>query len=160
MTARRGWTRAALLIAAVLLVDQVTKALARGGVARGDEDPIFPFLKLVNVRNDGVAFGLAAGGRTVGIVLISIALAGLIAYFARHATRPLMWLPTGLLIGGAVGNIIDRIAEGAVTDFLKLPGWPAFNIADIAITFGVLALAYVLEGPKRKEEPDGDPRPA
>ena len=160
MTARRGWTRAALVIAAVLVVDQVTKALARDGVARGDEDPIFPFLKLVNVRNDGVAFGLAAGGRTVVIVLISIALAGLLLFFVLHRERPLAWLPVGLLLGGAVGNLIDRIAAGAVTDFLKLPKWPAFNVADIAITFGVLALAYVLEGPKRKEEPDGDPRPA
>ena len=155
MTARGGWTRAALLAAAVLVVDQVTKALARGGVERGDSDPIFPGLKLVNVRNDGVAFGLAAGGKTVVIVLIVLALVGLLVYFGRHATRPLMWLPTGLLIGGALGNIIDRIAEGAVTDFLKLPGWPAFNVADVAITFGVLALAYVLEGPKR-----GDPSSA
>lgn len=155
MTAGAARARAALVAAVVLVLDQVTKALARGGIDRGEEDPVFPFLKLVHIRNDGVAFGLAAGGRTLVIVLIVIALVALTAYFARHATRPLMWLPTGLLLGGAIGNIIDRIAHGAVTDFLKLPAWPAFNVADVAITFGVLSLAYVLEGRR-----DGAPRPA
>jgi signal peptidase II len=58
-------------------------------------------------------------------------------------------VPTGLLIGGAVGNLIDRVANGAVTDFIKLPLWPAFNVADMSITFGVLALLWVLEGPRR-----------
>ena len=163
MTARQGWARAGVVMAAVLLVDQVTKALVRNGVERGSEDPIFPALKLVHVKNEGVAFGIAAGGMTLVIVLIVVALLGLTWYFARHADKPGMWVPTGLLIGGALGNIIDRIHEGAVTDFLKLPGWPAFNIADIAITFGVLALAWVLEGPRRDDreaEPGGDPRPA
>ena len=70
-------------------------------------------------------------------------------FFHRHRDRPLVWLPTGLLIGGACGNLIDRTREGAVTDFMDLPWWPAFNIADVAITFGVLTLLYVLEGPPR-----------
>ena len=52
-----------------------------------------------------------------------------------------MWLPTGLLLGGAIGNIIDRVRDGAVTDFIKLPAWPAFNVADMAITFGVARAA-------------------
>jgi signal peptidase II len=63
-----------------------------------------------------------------------------------------VWLPTGLLLGGAAGNLIDRVRDGAVTDFIKLPHWPAFNVADIAITVGVLALLYVLEGPPRRAE--------
>ena len=67
----------------------------------------------------------------------------------RHRDRPLVWLPTGLLIGGAAGNLIDRAREGAVTDFIDCPLWPAFNVADMAITFGVLTLLYVLEGPPR-----------
>jgi signal peptidase II len=61
-----------------------------------------------------------------------------------------MWLPTGLLIGGAVGNLVDRLGSGEVTDFLKIPLWPAFNVADVAITVGVLALLWVLEGPRRE----------
>jgi signal peptidase II len=56
-----------------------------------------------------------------------------------------VWLPTGLLIGGAAGNLIDRIREGSVTDFFDLSWFPAFNVADVAITFGVLTLLYVLE---------------
>jgi signal peptidase II len=68
-----------------------------------------------------------------------------------HPTRPWLWLACGLLVGGALGNLIDRIAHGSVTDFIKLPLWPAFNLADTAITFGVFALLYVLEGGRRDE---------
>ena len=146
MTPGAAWGRAGLVLGVVLLIDQVTKGLVRAGVDRGSEDPIFPGLKLVYVRNEGVAFGIAAGGRTLVIVLISVALLALVLYFSRHLAKPLIWLPTGLLIGGAVGNIIDRIRDGAVTDFLKIPFWPAFNVADVAITFGVIAFVFVLEG--------------
>ena len=61
----------------------------------------------------------------------------LLVYFARHATTPLIWLPTGMLLGGALGNILDRLRHGSVTDFIKLPlGWPPFNLADASITLG------------------------
>lgn len=139
------WPRAALVLLAVLAADQVTKALIRASMTPGDEDPIFPALKLVHVRNEGVAFGISAGGPTLVIVLISAALLALVLYFARHSAREGMWLPTGLLLGGAIGNIVDRIHQGHVTDFLKIPVWPAFNIADVAITVGVVALVFVLE---------------
>jgi signal peptidase II len=120
---------------------------------RGEEDPILPALKLVNVRNTGVAFGfLSDGGGALIAGVTAVALAALMVFFFMHRRRPLAWLPVGLLLGGAVGNLVDRIAEGAVTDFLKIPKWPAFNVADIAITFGVLALLYVLEGPPRRAE--------
>ena len=153
MSTGRVWARAGLVVAAVLVFDQVTKALVRDGVRRGTEDPIFPALKLVHVRNEGVAFGVnPGGGTTLLVAIIALALLGLVLFFARHHARPLMWLPVGLLVGGALGNIVDRIRDGAVTDFLKIPFWPAFNIADVAITFGVLALLYVLEGPKKDEE--------
>ena len=66
-----------------------------------------------------------------------------------------MWIPTGLLLGGAIGNIIDRLASGEVTDWIKIPLWPAFNIADIAITAGVIALLWVLE-----RSDDGAEQPA
>jgi signal peptidase II len=152
---QRPPVRAGLVLAAVLVVDQVTKALVRGGMARGEEDPILPAVKLVNVRNEGVAFGIEAGGQTLVIVLIAFALLALVLYFVRHTQKPLMWLPVGLLLGGAIGNIIDRVHEGAVTDFIKLPAWPAFNVADVAITFGVLTLVYVLERRDAR-----DPHPA
>ena len=155
MSQGRAWARAGLVTAIVLGVDQLTKALARGAVARGEEDPILPGVALVNVRNDGVAFGIDAGGQALVVILISVALAGLLAYFVRHSTRPGMWVPTGLLLGGALGNILDRVREGAVTDFVKVPLWPAFNLADVAIVAGVIALLYVLERPR-----GGAPSPA
>jgi signal peptidase II len=83
------------------------------------------------------------------VVFALAALTALLVFFFRHQDRPLVWLPTGLLIGGAAGNLIDRVREGSVTDFIDFPAWPAFNVADIAITFGVLTLLYVLEGPPR-----------
>jgi signal peptidase II len=106
---------------------------------------VLPGLHIVHVTNKGVAFGALAGGHTVVLIVIAIAVAALLIYFVRHAQRPLVWLPTGLLIGGAVGNIFDRVRDGAVTDFIKLPWWPAFNFADVSITLGVLTLLYVLE---------------
>jgi signal peptidase II len=153
VSGRTAWARAALVLVAVVAVDQATKALARGAVARGEQDPILPGVKLVNVRNEGVAFGIDAGGTTLVLVLVALALVALVVYFARHSAKPLMWLPVGLLVGGALGNIVDRVREGSVTDFLKIPLWPAFNLADVAIVAGVLALLLALEGP-RARDPD------
>jgi signal peptidase II len=150
---RRAWARTLAVLGLVLVADQVTKKLARDGIRPGEEDPILPGLKLVNVRNEGVAFGIDAGGKTLVIAIIALALLGLVLYFARHTARPLIWLPTGLLVGGALGNIVDRIRDGAVTDFLKIPAWPAFNVADIAITIGVLALVLVLEARREPARP-------
>jgi len=145
------------VLGVVLLIDQVTKALVRAGVDLGSEDPILPAVTLVHVRNRGVAFGAFADGQAIVIVVIALALTALVVYFATHLRRPLIWLPTGLLMGGALGNVIDRVRDGAVTDFVKLPAWPAFNVADIAITIGVLALLYVVERDPRDDE---TPRPA
>jgi signal peptidase II len=144
--------RAAGLMVAVIALDQAVKALVRSAIARGDADEVLPFVKIVNVRNTGVAFSMFSGGGTLLVVFAVIATIALLGFFFAHAERPLAWLPTGLLLGGAIGNLIDRLRDGAVTDFIKLPGWPAFNVADVAITFGVLALLYVLEGPPRAQE--------
>jgi signal peptidase II len=151
------WSRAGLVLAAVVLADQLTKKLVRDGIAPGDEDGVLPGVQLVHVRNDGVAFGALAGGRTIVVVIVAVALLALVVYFVTHSTRALVWLPTGLLIGGAAGNIVDRVRDGAVTDFIKLPSWPAFNVADIAITAGVLALLYVVERGEDSGGADGGP---
>ncbi len=95
-----------------------------------------------------------SGGGTLVLVFTLVALALLLGYFLLHPERPWLWIPTGMLVGGAVGNLIDRIANGAVTDFIKLPHWPAFNFADMSITFGVLALLWVLEGPRQRSSAD------
>ena len=145
MTARRAWARVALLIAAVLVLDQATKALVRSGLDLGERREVFPFLDLVFVHNDGIAFGFLGGGQALVVVAVGAALIGLIVYFALHTDRPWLWLPTGLLLGGALGNVLDRVRDGAVTDFLKVPHWPAFNVADVAITAGVVALVFSLD---------------
>ncbi len=144
----RAPLRAAVLAAGIVAADQVTKALARGAVARGDSEAVLPGVELVNTRNTGVAFGLFSGGGVVVTLITLVALAGLLAFFSRNLDRPLAWLPTGLLLGGAIGNLIDRLGDEGVTDFVKLPAWPAFNLADVCITVGVVVLVYVLEKPR------------
>lgn len=144
-SAGRAWTRAGTVLAIVLLLDQVSKKLVQHHLAMGDEDPIFPGVTLVHTQNKGVAFSALEGHTGLVVAAIAIAVGALIIYFARNFGKPLIWLPTGLLAGGAVGNIFDRLRDGGVTDFLKLPAWPAFNVADIAITVGVLSLLYVIE---------------
>jgi signal peptidase II len=145
MATGEAWARAALVMAAVIALDQATKALVRSSVALGDRDGVLPGVEIVHVRNEGVAFSRFSGGGTLVAVIVGAALLALVAYFVTHLDKPLVWLPTGMLLGGALGNVIDRIREGAVTDFIKLPGWPAFNVADVSITFGVLVLLYVTE---------------
>ena len=140
--------RAALVAAAVVAADQLTKALVRSQIAPGEEIKVLPGVHLVRASNPGIAFSQLGGGGALVVVIGLVALGALLAFFFTHLHRRLVWLPTGLLIGGAAGNLIDRIRLGAVTDFVKLPHWPAFNVADIAVTFGVIALLYVLEKAK------------
>ena len=154
MASGGAWARAALVMVAVIALDQGTKALVRSGVAVGDRDGVFPGVEIVHVRNEGVAFSRFSGGGTVVAVIVGAALLALVAYFVTHLDKPLVWLPTGMLLGGALGNVIDRIRDGAVTDFIKLPAWPAFNVADVSITFGVLVLLYVTERPRHAATSD------
>lgn len=140
-----AWRRAAAVAVVVIGLDQLTKALVRSHIERGGSDAVLPGVDLVNVRNSGVAFGLFADGGALVLVLTLAALAALLSYFATHATKPGVWLPTGLLLGGALGNLLDRVRGEAVTDFVDLPLWPAFNLADVSITVGVIALLWVIE---------------
>ncbi len=157
---RSAWTRAGLVLLVVLVADQVTKAVVNGAIARGAREDLVLGAALVNVRNSGVAFGALSGGGALVTVVVAVALLALLAFFARHATRPLAWLPTGLLLGGALGNAVDRVREGAVVDFVKLPSFPAFNLADVSITFGVLALLWVVEKSDRAERRESERRAA
>jgi signal peptidase II len=141
--------KAGVLVVAVVALDQLTKHFVRSGISVGDVHKFLPGVNLVDVRNSGVAFGVLSGGGAIVLAFTFLALALLLGYFARRPDRPWLWLPAGLLTGGALGNLLDRLIHGAVTDFIKLPLWPAFNVADMAITFGVLALLYVLEGRRR-----------
>jgi signal peptidase II len=137
--------KAALVAVATIAADQAVKALVRSTIERGDGVDLFLGIELVNVRNRGIAFGMFPGGGILLVLFAVVALIALLVFFVRHQDRPLVWLPTGLLIGGAAGNLIDRVREGSVTDFFDLSWFPAFNLADVAITFGVITLLYVLE---------------
>jgi signal peptidase II len=134
----------------VVAIDQATKQLAIANIGRGDQVNVFFGLDLTNTRNTGVAFGAFEGGGVVVAILIGLSLTLLLGYFALHRDMPWLWLPVGLLLGGALGNLADRAREGAVIDFIDPVAWPAFNIADACIVVGVLALLWVVEGrPKR-----------
>ena len=135
----------------VVTVDQATKQWAIGRVERGEELDVFFGLDLTNARNTGVAFGAFEGGGAVVAVLIGLSLALLLGYFALHRERPWLWLPVGLLLGGALGNLADRARIGAVIDFIDPIAWPAFNVADSCIVIGVLSLLYVVEGTERRK---------
>lgn len=144
--ARRAWLLAGLVALLVIGIDQASKALIVHSIAIGEERRVLPGVQFVHSQNHGVAFGLFPNAQGVVIGLIALALVALVVYFARHASMPLIWLPTGMLIGGALGNIIDRLRHGSVTDFVKLPlGWPPFNLADTMITLGIVSLYLVVE---------------
>jgi signal peptidase II len=134
----------------VVVVDQATKQLAISGIERGEQVDVFLGLELTNARNTGVAFGALEGGGLVVAILIGLSLALLLAYFAFHREKPWLWLPVGLLLGGALGNLADRARIGAVIDWIDPVAWPAFNVADACIVVGVLALLYVVEGRDRR----------
>jgi signal peptidase II len=157
VSAGRTSLAAAAVAAVVVVLDQLVKALVRSEVERGERVDLVLGIDLVNVRNSGIAFGLLSDGGALLVVGTAVALLALVFFFVTHSGRPLVWLPTGLLLGGAVGNLIDRAARGSVTDFVKLPHFPAFNVADMAITVGVIALIFVLEGPpRRRAESDAE----
>jgi signal peptidase II len=145
-----GWIRVVLVLVIVVAVDQVTKHAVRHSIVQGEERKLLPGIELVSTRNRGVAFGLFPGDHIVVTILIALALVALVVYFARHAADRLIWLPTGMLLGGALGNIIDRVRDGSVTDFIKLPlGWPPFNLADTSIVVGVVLLFLVIDHQRR-----------
>ena len=150
----RAWVRVGIVFVVVVALDQATKAIIRSSIPRGSSEKFFLGINLVNTRNKGVAFGLLSGGGAAVVAIIGAALVLLVVYFALHTGRPLLWLPTGLLLGGAIGNLVDRIGGDAVTDFIDLPLWPPFNVADMAITFGVLSLLYALEAPRGRRRRD------
>ena len=137
--------RAVGVVGLTVVADQATKAIAVASLERGEEVNVFLGIDMTYVRNEGVAFGALSGGGPVLVTVIVIALAGLVTYFALNSSVPFLWLPVGLILGGALGNLADRAREGAVIDFIDPIAWPAFNLADAAIVIGVLGLLYVAE---------------
>jgi len=144
--ARSAVALAALTAVAVLVLDQAIKVAVRGSLQPGDEREVLgSVVELTYVRNTGVAFGQLSGNGVLVAVLVAAAVAGLLWYFFTHLGTPWIWLPAGMVVGGALGNLVDRVGEGAVTDYVKLPHWPAFNLADLSITAGVILMVLVAE---------------
>jgi signal peptidase II len=140
------WLRAVLVLVFVVLLDQLTKHAVESSIVQGEERKLLPGVQLVDTRNHGIAFGFLPGSHIGVTIAVALVLLGLLVYFARHSRTPLIWLPTGMLLGGAIGNVADRVRHGSVTDFVKLPlGWPPFNLADMSITLGVVILFLVID---------------
>jgi signal peptidase II len=127
----------------VLIVDQAAKAIVESELVPGEQVDVLGPLGLTLAHNQGVAFGLASGSDAPLIVFAVLALGFVGFLLARNPTTPGMWIAAGLVAGGAVGNLIDRLRAGEVTDYIEIGSWPPFNVADMAITAGVLVFALI-----------------
>ncbi len=147
------------LIVAAMVADQLTKAAALSLLSQGTAVPVLPGFNLSLGFNTGASFGMMGGvmaGKPLLMAVLTGALTLAFAVMAFRAQHALERAGFALVVGGALGNIIDRVRQGAVTDFLDLYWrdwhWPTFNVADIAITIGaVLILAASLPLRRRKE---------
>jgi signal peptidase II len=153
----RGWRRALLVCGGVVLLDQVSKAIVVSSLSVGEHVQLVLGFTLTNTPNSGLAFGIGSGKSFVLAVTV-VALVLVLIWFALDPSRPGMWLAVGLLAGGALGNLADRVRMDAVTDFIDPPLWPTFNLADIAITVGALGLVLISLNPSQAAD-DAKPKP-
>lgn len=151
--------KALAIAAAVIAVDQVTKALVLGVFAAGDYLTVTPFFNLVLAHNRGAAFSFLAtegGWQRWFFVLLAAGISAFIVHLLRQPRPRLESLALALVLGGALGNVIDRLRLGAVVDFLQfhLADWyyPAFNVADSAITLGVAIMLWQQFAQGKKEQ--------
>ncbi len=143
--AGRRYRLMGLIALGVVLLDQVVKVVVRATIDRGDVVEVLPGIDLVHTINTGIAFSLFSGSTGVIAVLtlgaIAIIALVLVAYAGEH---PLVPIGGGLLLGGAIGNLIDRVTRDGVTDFIAIGPWPPFNVADIGVTLGAILLVLAL----------------
>ncbi len=141
------WAGLAAVAAAAFAADQLTKWLVTSQLALGDSVDLVGPLTVHHVRNSGIAFGLFPSATAGVIVVTAVAITWMLWFFWRAGSRhPVLPAALGLVIGGSVANLFDRVRLGHVTDFLDLPLWPAFNLADtfIVVGVGILFLALAL----------------
>jgi signal peptidase II len=139
------WIGLGSIVVAAVAADQLTKKLVSGQLAIDEETHVLGPLSIHHVQNSGIAFGLFASATSLVIMLTGLAVAWMLWFFARSGARhPILPVALGLVIGGSVSNLVDRVRLGHVTDFLDLRFWPAFNLADTFIVFGVGILLYAL----------------
>ena len=128
-----------------LVGDQLTKYVVTSELSLGESVNVVGPLEIHRVQNSGIAFGLFSSATAVVIVLTAIAVAWMLVFFARSGARhPVIPAALGLLIGGSLANLVDRVRLGHVTDFLDVGWWPAFNLADTFIVLGVGILLATL----------------
>jgi len=152
------WIGLVAVAAAAVVADQLTKHVVASQLRLDEEVKVLGPFSVHHVQNSGIAFGLFAQATAIVIVLTMIAVAWMVGYFARSGARhPLLPVAVGLLIGGSISNLADRIRLGHVTDFLDLKYWPAFNLADSFIVIGVAILLSALvaadRAPRRQRVP-------
>jgi signal peptidase II len=149
---------------AALVADQLTKHVVASRLALDEDTRVLGPLSIHHVQNSGIAFGLFSSATPIVIVLTGLAVAWMLAFFARSGARhPLLPVSLGLVIGGSLSNLIDRVRLGHVTDFLDLRFWPAFNLADSFIVVGVailLATLVAADREPRRARRVGDAPPA
>ena len=145
------WVAYAAIVLVTIAADQVTKAIARDSFTPNDPFEVLPFLHFTNTWNTGIAFGQFRDNQIIVIALSFVAIVWMLVYFARSGGRsPLLPVSLGLLTGGAASNLFDRLTQGHVTDFIEFPRFPVFNLADSAITVGVILLLIVLLAGERQ----------
>ena len=139
------WIGLGAVAVAAVVADQLTKHVVASQVSLDDEVKVLGPFTIHHVQNSGIAFGFFSSATAAVIVLTLIAIGWMVAYFARAGARhPLLPVAVGLLIGGSVSNLTDRVRLGHVTDFLDFRYWPAFNLADSFIVIGVAVLLGAL----------------
>lgn len=133
-----------LLFTFLLFADQLVKYLIREWLHPLEIVNVFSVLQLQYVNNRGIAFGLLDGYGSIIILVGIIIVAAIIMVTLALKDRRGLAAPLALLLAGSCGNLVDRLIFGSVTDYIRLPHWPAFNLADIFIVTGVMLLAYQL----------------
>jgi signal peptidase II len=160
---RAQWFVLGLVAGAAIVADQLTKQVVGRTLELGDSVDIVGPFSIHHVQNSGIAFGLFGSRTEIVIAVTGIAVGAMLVFFARSGRRhPVLPVALGLVLGGSVANLVDRVRLGHVTDFLDLVAWPAFNLADtfivvgVAIMFGALVLAdrpHRMHGARRGDSP-------
>jgi signal peptidase II len=145
------WLSLIAVALAALGADQLTKWIVTSRLDLNDEVHVIGPFSIHHVTNSGIAFGLFASATSIVILLTGLAVAWMLFFFARSGSRhPVLPVALGLVIGGSVSNLLDRVRLGHVTDFLDFRYWPAFNLADTFIVIGVAALLLALVASDRE----------
>ncbi len=135
----------AVVLAVCATIDLLTKRWAEHNLVLGETREILPFLDLQRTANNGVAFGMLGGSTAVIVVANVVAMIIVCIYMAWERHAVLAGMAGGAVLGGSIGNLVQRLTnDGHVTDWLKFPHWPNFNMADVFIDAGIAAVVLGL----------------